>query len=708
MLEHLHKCHGWILLVGEGDFSFALSLNKHLQQVSLMIATCIEVDTPVKYMKAQENIDQLRESGGTVIFGVDATNLQSCKFLKGKTFDVVIFNFPHTGGKARIQDNRELLRKFFISASQCLTNEGKVLLTLCNGQGGTPADKPQREWGNSWQVVSMATYADLILTHTEEFVAETFPEYNCTGYRGQGKGFNVNGGVTHVFKKFPILQEPASSTILVHHKIGEHEYSFKCPGDLDGYITRNLLRDSNSPVHEVYHRILENCKHLFKDMLVTETKECNWIKCINTEVLKAFEYRLKEYKHVSEMSESVISDSQEDDTNESVKMGTKMIDNSQLCSIEAEDPGTSLIVNDHIVVDNKESDAPEAVIDGEISPYAGADCDSNSSQDNVFIFSPFIQKSQSKPEDKTELLVGPAFRRCAIQPTVFPITHEIHLFMANQSSMKDIVSLIVSSVCPDVKIKCEPLNLNISSQDSNQKSQQHLEESDNSDITQQALEKLSKLDLESQKDSPELGRSRSVSKYNMMQCQIWVDAARERWQKSESCETSREDFHQITLDNTCHVFGLIARQENANIEDKGLIILNLDLLAMLCFDIDDVRLLWLSHSLVKVPNSLDKSSYIPYSNHAPSYIRDLCFLVSTETSFSEMHFFSIVRASCGVYIKSVDLIDVYKEKNTTFYSLCYRFIYQSRTSALSRSKVNQVHQDLCCQLKSFHSIQLRY
>ncbi len=58
-----------------------------------------------------------------------------------------------------------------------------MCVSLCRGQGGTPADTPVRHWSDTWQVVAMAAYSDFVLTETVMFVAGDFPEYNCTGYR---------------------------------------------------------------------------------------------------------------------------------------------------------------------------------------------------------------------------------------------------------------------------------------------------------------------------------------------------------------------------------------------------------------------------------------------------------------------------------------------------------------------------------------------
>ena len=69
------------------------------------------------------------------------------------------------------------------STVEHLTPNGCVYLTLCNGQGGTPADEPLREWYNSWQVVAQAAHAGLILTDVANFNTNDYPEYSSTGFR---------------------------------------------------------------------------------------------------------------------------------------------------------------------------------------------------------------------------------------------------------------------------------------------------------------------------------------------------------------------------------------------------------------------------------------------------------------------------------------------------------------------------------------------
>ena len=72
---------------------------------------------------------------------------------------------------------------FNFSAIQVLENEGQIFVTLCKGQGGTPADRPMRAWHDSWQVVSMAANAGLILVAADLFQVEDFEAYTSTGFR---------------------------------------------------------------------------------------------------------------------------------------------------------------------------------------------------------------------------------------------------------------------------------------------------------------------------------------------------------------------------------------------------------------------------------------------------------------------------------------------------------------------------------------------
>jgi 25S rRNA (uracil2634-N3)-methyltransferase len=94
-----------ILLIGEGNFSFAVALLRHpptpLEHLppANVIATAFDTEEEcyAKYPDAEACVRVLREKGAQVLFGIDATKLEKTSALKGRTFDRIVWNFPHAG-----------------------------------------------------------------------------------------------------------------------------------------------------------------------------------------------------------------------------------------------------------------------------------------------------------------------------------------------------------------------------------------------------------------------------------------------------------------------------------------------------------------------------------------------------------------------------------------------------------------------------------
>jgi len=97
--------HDSILLIGEGDLSFARSLVSEHHCTNLT-ATVYESSSELleKYPHVGESIKAIEEGGCVVRYGVDAGKMKPWTDGKGSkgngVMDSIIFNFPHVGGKS--------------------------------------------------------------------------------------------------------------------------------------------------------------------------------------------------------------------------------------------------------------------------------------------------------------------------------------------------------------------------------------------------------------------------------------------------------------------------------------------------------------------------------------------------------------------------------------------------------------------------------
>ena len=214
-----------VLLVGEGNFSFSNLLTEHWQQclavtnnqsntsdtknstLNKIYSTCYE-DKPVSEL-ASRNIEKLRKRGVNVLLGIDATKSLEQNHISCKSFDKIVFMFPHIGGKMKIKKNRDLLCDFSKNMVKYLNQRNKdavIIVTLCGGQGGTPFDPIQRSESDTWQIIKMLSSANLLLKsiglfNIDDYINVDCEAYDSYGYRGINKNFNVKHGVVHVFAK---------------------------------------------------------------------------------------------------------------------------------------------------------------------------------------------------------------------------------------------------------------------------------------------------------------------------------------------------------------------------------------------------------------------------------------------------------------------------------------------------------------------------
>ena len=193
-----------ILFVGEGNFSFSRSLIDLWSNPNYKVtATCYESEPTSD--QAKSNIETLVENGVSVEMEYDATKIENTD---GLMFDLIIFMFPHIGGKMKIGKNRTLLKNFATSVEKVTHEHSRVIVSLCDGQGGTEFDVKKRKEADSWQIVKMMSYGHFGLIAVDGFDQHQFQDYRSFGYRSLNKGFHTEQGKNHVFcKKLPLQSD---------------------------------------------------------------------------------------------------------------------------------------------------------------------------------------------------------------------------------------------------------------------------------------------------------------------------------------------------------------------------------------------------------------------------------------------------------------------------------------------------------------------
>ncbi|XP_070932045.1 alpha-1,2-mannosyltransferase ALG9 isoform X4 [Macaca nemestrina] len=400
-----------LLLVGEGNFSFAAALSETLDQNTRLTATCLQRQAELtRDPVARENLRYLRERGIDVRFGVDCTQLTDVFELHDREFNQIYFNFPHCGRKAGVAKNRELLAKFFQSCADVLAEEGEVHVALCRGQGGTPADKPQREWHNSWQVVAMAALGGLILSDVYPFSCKAVPGYKCTGYRSQDKSFHVEGALNHVFTRS--LPFEVSQPRIFRIKVGNQWFSFPEPEALVGKLNRGFLEaPSCHPIKTINEKLIAELGKAFP----LKRLECSF------PLLPQEDASVLPFWNCDFLSAAFWISLHEDNSNSESLTG-----------------GTSQDVEDFLVSFSELSLPKNPGRDGKEEA-----CEGTYGQTKVCLRPSLLVHVQDVIEvpdflsGSLHILSGPVFQKCHILPFTMPAFHETLFILGFNQNLKD-------------------------------------------------------------------------------------------------------------------------------------------------------------------------------------------------------------------------------------------------------------------------------
>ncbi|XP_052616139.1 ferredoxin-fold anticodon-binding domain-containing protein 1 isoform X2 [Peromyscus californicus insignis] len=484
-----------------------------------------------------------------------------------------------------------------------LAKEGEVHVALCRGQGGTPADKPQREWHNSWQVVAMAALGGFILSDVYPFSCEAVPGYKCTGYRSQAKSFHVEGALNHVFTQS--LPFEGSQPRAFRVRLEDQWFSFTEPEGLAGKLNRRFLEASSChPIRTINEKLIAELgknfpfKRLKCSFPLLSQGGTSVLPPETGDLLPAFWISLHEDNSDSESLTGGITQEMED---------------------------VVLSFSGHALPKSPGRDSCRAAHAGIREQVKLC------LRSSLLVHAEAVIHSPDFLPGSLHILSGPVFQKCHILPFRMPAFHETLFILGLNTNGKD--SCLMSLLG-------------------------HLKESLDNLLTQTLLE----------------GSNLSTSVEFVLQ-----PNGKDYIIHVKSLNLGPDCTENLII-GTVFTSTTVAHKHQRFV----FVSINLDILAMLVYDISDWRILWtFDNRFLKrfAPGKIEP--FKSYSLYPPRYVHDISFWLDEKKGFDELEFHTVARAVSQDTIISIQFLGRFQHPDTEQVSLCYRLTYQACDKALS-------------------------
>ncbi|XP_041030083.1 ferredoxin-fold anticodon-binding domain-containing protein 1 [Carcharodon carcharias] len=136
--------------------------------------------------------------------------------------------------------------------------------------------------------------------------------------------------------------------------------------------------------------------------------------------------------------------------------------------------------------------------------------------------------------------------------------------------------------------------------------------------------------------------------------------------------------------------------------------INLDLLSMALYHINDWRMLWtFDERFLNQISASELKPFCGFSLYPPSYLHDVSFWVDGDGKLDELELHAVVRRVSRDSVKELKLIDSFWHAESKRMSYCYRLTYQSCDKALSYQQALEMQLHLRDELQKRFQVTLR-